>query len=109
MSQHTAEHTDQVNHARLTMLGTLVAGIAHELNTPLGAIHSNHDVIERALLKLQDILAWDQPYIFLYVPQRLGAVHNRLAGLDIGSAGPNGIDDGWWIPKANQGFHQRQQ
>jgi signal transduction histidine kinase len=54
--QEPDDHTEIVNQARLTALGTMVAGIAHELNTPLGAIHSNHDVIERALLKLQDIL-----------------------------------------------------
>ena len=46
----------EITQARLASLGILVAGIAHELNTPLGAIHSNHDVIERALLKLGDIL-----------------------------------------------------
>ncbi len=47
----------EIGQARLATLGTLIAGIAHELNTPMGAIHSNHDVIRRALLKLQDILA----------------------------------------------------
>ena len=46
----------EITQARLATLGTLVAGIAHELNTPLGALHSNHDVIERALLKLGVIL-----------------------------------------------------
>ncbi len=51
-----ADHAEQITQARMATLGTLVSGIAHELNTPLGAIHSNHDVIERALLKLQDIL-----------------------------------------------------
>ncbi len=33
-----------------------MAGVSHELNTPLGAIHSNHDVISRALNRLQVIL-----------------------------------------------------
>jgi two-component system, NtrC family, sensor kinase len=48
---------DRVNEARLASLGMMVAGLAHEINTPLGALNSNHDVLRRALGKLQDILA----------------------------------------------------
>jgi two-component system, NtrC family, sensor kinase len=52
-----ADLAGMVNEARLASLGMLVAGLAHELNTPLGALNSNHDVLRRALGKLQDILA----------------------------------------------------
>jgi two-component system, NtrC family, sensor kinase len=35
----------------------LIGGLAHEINTPLGALSSNHDVLTRALERLQIILA----------------------------------------------------
>lgn len=57
MSSHRSDQTAElVNAARLATLGTLMAGIAHELNTPMGALVSNHDTVKRALRKLATIL-----------------------------------------------------
>ena len=45
-----------VQSEKMASLGQLVAGIAHEINTPVGAIHSMHDSLERASNRLTERL-----------------------------------------------------
>jgi len=49
LSKQALEHERQVQAAKLTTLTNLVAGIVHEMNTPVGAIRSARDTLSRAV------------------------------------------------------------
>lgn len=59
-NKHLIETQAQlVQSEKMASLGALVAGIAHEINTPIGAINSMHNTLVRAVAKLKNILEID--------------------------------------------------
>lgn len=62
MNRHLKETQSQlVQSEKMASLGTLVAGIAHEINTPVGAVNSMHDTLMRAIKKLKTQLESNPP------------------------------------------------
>jgi PAS domain S-box-containing protein len=53
-----------VQSEKMASLGSLVAGIAHEINTPIGAVSSMYDTLSRSLEKLDEIIKSQFPEEF---------------------------------------------
>lgn len=57
--------------------------------------------------KIQEILAEDQPYTFLYVPMSLPIVSSRFHGIKPAPAGITYNFIRWWVPKNEQKYMMR--
>lgn len=54
--------------------------------------------------KIHAILAEDQPYIFLYVPDALVVMHNRFHGIEVAPLGIGHNFIKWYVPKSQQKY-----
>lgn len=52
--------------------------------------------------RIQEILAEDQPYTFLYVPMALPVIHKRFQGIEPAPAGISHNLIRWWVPRSKQ-------
>jgi peptide/nickel transport system substrate-binding protein len=60
----------------------------------------------RAYGRIQEILAEEQPYVFLYAPESLPVIHGRFRGVEIGDLGITAANFlRWWVPAAEQKYH----
>ncbi|MCB2227397.1 MAG: peptide-binding protein [Desulfarculaceae bacterium] len=75
-----------------------------ELDKILVAQRRTFDREERRalLFKMQEILAEDVPYTFLYVPEALPILAARIRGVKPAPAGISYNFTDWWVPKALQ-------
>ena len=56
-SSRAKEEAERVQSAKMESLRQLVAGVAHRVNSPIGAISSNSDIISRAIGKVKGTMA----------------------------------------------------
>jgi peptide/nickel transport system substrate-binding protein len=64
----------------------------------------DHDQAGEIWRQFQVIIHRDQPYTFLYIPQRINAIHKRIHGvhMDIRGSLINIFD--WWIPRGERKY-----
>jgi len=56
VSEERKLQKELIQSDKMASIGLLLAGIAHEINTPIGSINSNNDILIRSVGKIRDFL-----------------------------------------------------
>jgi len=93
-------HSSKTNPGELNFIGFKNA----EVDRLLVEGRSTFDIEKRkrAYFRIQEILAEEQPYTFLYVPDALPVVSARIRGVEVAPAGIGHNQIKWYVPKNEQ-------
>ena len=93
-------HSSKTNPGELNFIGFKNA----EVDRLLVEGRSTFDIgkRKRAYFRIQEILAEEQPYTFLYVPDALPVVSARIRGVEVAPAGIGHNQIKWYVPKNEQ-------
>ena len=67
----------------------------------------NQDKRKKYYFRIQEILADEQPYTFLFIPYSLVAVHKRIKGIEPAPAGIAYNTNEWYVPKEQMRYTSR--
>jgi peptide/nickel transport system substrate-binding protein len=93
-------HSSKTNPGELNFIGFKNAEVDRLLVEGRGTF----DIEKRkqAYFRIQEILAEEQPYTFLYVPDALPVVSARIRGVEVAPAGIGHNQIKWYVPKNEQ-------
>jgi len=93
-------HSSKTNPGELNFIGFKNAEVDRLLVEGRGTF----DISKRkqAYFRIQEILAEEQPYTFLYVPDALPVVSARIRGVEVAPAGIGHNQIKWYVPKNEQ-------
>ena len=98
--QYDIWHSSKTGPKQLNFIGFKNAEVDRLLEEGRGTF--DLEKRRRCYFRIQEILAEEQPYTFLYVPDALPAVHARFRGIEPAPAGISYNLIHWYVPKEEQ-------
>ena len=75
-----SEEAKRIQAAKMASLRQLIAGVAHEMNNPIGVIASNNDVSSRAIDKIKEVLTQEQRLKALAILEKMNQTSKMASG-----------------------------